>query len=544
MATDYTKLKVADLRVELKNLGLPQTGLKAELVARLDEAQRDNAEAASPPVESATPQTADPSLAAEGPPLLLPADVATTQLSATQTPADASVTSAPTEIRQDYQDRHERSGSPPPQSDTIMQEPERMAECNDDDGDENAIMQDAPTPDERSGLDPAANAHVVEKDIGRSIHPATNALYVKNLMRPLRPQDVRDYLAELATPPDSPQDDNLVKDFFLDAVKTHAFVVFSSTAAASRVRSRLHDRVWPNETNRKPLWIDFIPPDRFQDFVATEEGAGGRSNSRWEIEYVTGKDQIEAELVDVATGPRLHDRPRSISPRGGEHLSAIPTGPAADSYVGVQGAPTGPRNLMEPQGRFGRQELDRAPFDRQGGPRRDFDADMVETRTYPGITFKPVSRDLADSRLDAIAKAKSKFYNDSHLSGASKEYRRYYFDNGDMLVDRGPEIFLGIRPPHRERERQREMGNFSGGGGGGGGGFGRRGGGRGRGGGGGRGRHPRRHGGGGGRGGGPGDFAMHHGVPRGGDRFRPPPRQGARGPDMDGGSSRYGRDRY
>ena len=45
--TDWAKLKVVDLKAELKNRDLPQHGLKADLVARLEEADQETAEKGS-----------------------------------------------------------------------------------------------------------------------------------------------------------------------------------------------------------------------------------------------------------------------------------------------------------------------------------------------------------------------------------------------------------------------------------------------------------------------------------------------------------------
>ncbi|KAH8165295.1 hypothetical protein CIB48_g2943 [Xylaria polymorpha] len=111
------------------------------------------------------------------------------------------------------------------------------------------------------------------------------------------------------------------------------------------------------------------------------------------------------------------------------------------------------------------------------------------------------------SVADILAQAKDPRYS---YDEPGREYQRYYFERDDVLVNRGPEIFLGIRPPHREKER-RELARTGGsdhrdrnfrerrgplgppGAGGGGGG-----------------RRRRR-------------AVRPHGVPRGGDRFRPGP---------------------
>ncbi|KAJ2965286.1 hypothetical protein NUW58_g10913 [Xylaria curta] len=136
------------------------------------------------------------------------------------------------------------------------------------------------------GMRDSSHSVSPERDIEPSIHPATCALYIKNFMRPLRPQAVQDHLLELATPANAPFDSSIISNFYLDNIRTHAFAVFTSVSAASRVRTALHKRVWPDETNRKALWIDFIPPECFEDWIDTEQQARDRGNMpRYEVVY-------------------------------------------------------------------------------------------------------------------------------------------------------------------------------------------------------------------------------------------------------------------
>ena len=346
-----------------------------------------------------------------------------------------------------------------------------------------AATADEAQPDQQ----PQANAQAEpERDIEPAVHPATSALYIRNFMRPLRPQTVREHLLGLATPSGAPIDDSTIVEFYLDAIKTHAFVVFNSISAASRVRTALHDRIWPDETNRKPLWVDFVPPEHFADWVDMEQGSssGRGSNNRFEVFYEEDQDgHVIARLREAGAAPPAAKRPPSQPPQPERQLS-IPTGPSRP-YPGVEGAPLGPRGFQQ-GGRGGQVHPSRM---------ERLSQDALTTRAYPTISYKPVSEELAERRLSTLSEAKTRDYDRDF----GKDYKRYYFENGDFLVDRGPEIFLGIRPPHRERERRREQGGGrrGGGGGGGGGGGRRRGGGR--------------------RGGPP----IYHGVPRGGDRFRP-----------------------
>ncbi|KAI1108273.1 hypothetical protein F5Y14DRAFT_94635 [Nemania sp. NC0429] len=625
---DYSKMKVVELKAELKRLGLPQGGLKAELVSRLEEAAAAT-ESPSPtseppaevtatavtalpattepnatqPSEDAEPTSDAPQASKDEPTQELQAEPATAVVQDTsgdeagaQMISNATISETPSlpaaEVAQDGQKRKRRSTTPPPADEAVRkrlrpddsdmardtasdsvssrQEPTERATEHADPVPAPDVSMDVSkdeghtykVPDEHQGLIDREPAHFVdeaedthmghggsaaanisdsrvghaedsemadattaslrhnahpfpddgpeleardvtsspspEPDIDPSLHPATCALYIKNFMRPLRPQAVQDHLLELATPANAPLDPSIIVNFYLDNIRTHAFAVFASVSAASRVRTALHKRVWPDETNRKALWIDFIPRECFDDWIDIEQQARNRGNMpRYEVIYDRDSEgNVVASLEETDANQTARRGPVSPVAQTDRKIS-IPTGPSLPS--GIENAPTGPRNPYSyngPSATFsGRQDRSEQGF--------------IKTKSGPPILYRPVAADISQRRLDCLSQAKDQYYIEEPEK--DKEYHRYYFEREDVLVNRGPEIFLGIRPPHREKER-RELARAGGidsrggrgyrdrrgafgppGGGGGGGGGGRR-----------RRRAPRAH-----------------GFPRGGDRFRP-----------------------
>ncbi|KAI0525768.1 hypothetical protein F5B22DRAFT_252582 [Xylaria bambusicola] len=596
---DYSKMKVVELKAELKRLGLPQNGLKAELVSRLEEAAASETPAepaetadisethpsedvepvneTSEMVEAASPTQENPAESVVAPAQAGSADDTPAQVTSTATVSEEPSLPA-TEVVQDVHKRKRRSITPPPSEDaarkrlrpddsdlnhdaslnpasssdktskleneaadhTSMLDADADADISAEKAD--VSMDKAPEPtkesisrniDSTNEVDEIGDTHAAnnggatttvdsledpedgvmvddeatrtgaldqdqekrspspERDIEPSMHPATCALYIKNFMRPLRPQAVQDHLLELATPANTPLDPSIIVNFYLDNIRTHAFAVFTSISAASRVRTALHKRIWPDETNRKSLWIDFIPPEYFEDWISTEQQARDKGNMpRYEVIYERDSDDSMTVRLEE-TDANQPTRRVPVSPVAHpDRRPSIPTGPSRPS--GIENAPTGPRN----------------PYAHNGPPvmyadRQDrLDSGFIKTRSTPQILYRPVASEVTNRRLDCLAQAKDPHYDEE----SGKDYHRYYFEREDVLVNRGPEIFLGIRPPHREKER-RELARTGGGdvrdrsfrdrrgafGPPGGGGGGRR----------------RRN------------RAPRHGVPRGGDRFRP-----------------------
>lgn len=254
-----------------------------------------------------------------------------------------------------------------------------------------------------------------------SLHAPTSALYIRELMRPLRSEAMEQHIIDLVTPSGKESDSDLIRDFYLDQIRTHAFVLLTSVSAAQRVRAALHNQVWPNERNRKPLWVDFIPTESVKDWIVREESAP--RSARWEVVY----DQDGGNAVAVHREVGTDSKPFSRPP---------PTGPAATSnpvYPGIEAAPRGPRG---------------------GGGRPPYQHPNVrQTETSPPLAYTPKDEDVARRRVENMRS----FYARDPPADLGKDYHRFTFESADAFVDRGREVFIGIRPPHRQKEHEERL---------------------------------------------------------------------------------------
>ncbi|KAI9712062.1 MAG: hypothetical protein M1820_001771 [Bogoriella megaspora] len=254
-------------------------------------------------------------------------------------------------------------------------------------------------------------------DTTPAVHPATSALYIRELMRPLRAGDLREHLVALSTPPnaESENDDSIIDLFHLDTIRTHCFVKFQSVKEASRVRSALHNRTWPAERTRKPLWVDFVPEEKVDDWIRMEEDAAigsGRGGKRWEVTYEEGKDgATEAVFQEVGPGGSAAPRNAPLGPRASF---------AETRHGSIAQAPASPVTTRE-----------------QSKPFQTLDQLFTSTTAKPKLYYLPVSKDLVDKRLDEFDSLTSK--EAPTQAGRFDEMRRFTFEDGDVLVDAGPE---------------------------------------------------------------------------------------------------------
>jgi chemotaxis protein histidine kinase CheA len=277
---------------------------------------------------------------------------------------------------------------------------------------------------------PVQDVAMVDATVEPAIHPATCSLYIDGLMRPLQPNGLRNHLISLASTPETPSAADLVKQFWLDPIKTHCFVQFSDIAAASRVRSSIHGTVWPNERNRKSLWADFIPDEKIQEWIRTEEASRNRPGpaARWEIQYKSNEDGTTAVLAEAGSTSR-------------------PGPPKALEAGFNRTPPSGPRgSIAQPDRRS--SNAPPAPPERLGHGFKPLDELFESTTTKPKLYYLRVPREVADKRLDQFDELIRK---GQFPRRGGDEMRRISFEDEDRFVDGGPEYGPGARQNRRGR---------------------------------------------------------------------------------------------
>lgn len=278
----------------------------------------------------------------------------------------------------------------------------------------------------------AKDISMEDTDVEPALHPATTTLYIDGLMRPMQPTALRNHLISLASTPGTSPNPGVIQEFFLDAIRTHCFVSFSDVAAASRVRSALHGKIWPpNESNRKNLWADFIPQEQISEWIRIEQASNDRPGPpvRWEVRYEDTQNGKSATLAEA--GPNSRSRP-APNPRETGFNRTPPLGPRG-SMAQAERRPSNvpPRRASQPGQGF-----------------KPLDELFKSTTAKPKLYYLPVPRRVADKRLDRFDELLDK---GSIQRRGGDETRRITFEDEDYFVDIGPEY--GARALQRRQER-------------------------------------------------------------------------------------------
>ncbi|KAJ5737498.1 uncharacterized protein N7483_002623 [Penicillium malachiteum] len=275
---------------------------------------------------------------------------------------------------------------------------------------------------------PSQDVTMEDAVVEPALHPATAALYIDGLMRPLQPNALRNHLVTLATAPGSDPKPEIIQDFFLDAIKTHCFAGFADVAAASRVRAALHGTVWPNERNRKTLRADFIPEAQIKEWIQTEESSRDRAGPpvRWEVRYEPGEDEV-IQAVLSESGPNSRAAPPSRPRESGFNRTP----------------PLGPRGSVTQADRRPSITAPPAPPSRPGQGFKPLDDLFESTTTKPKLYYLRVPRQVADKRLDQFDDLLKK---GTFPRRGGDDMRRISFEDEDYFVDGGAEYGVKNMP--------------------------------------------------------------------------------------------------
>lgn len=97
-----------------------------------------------------------------------------------------------------------------------------------------------------------------------SEQPATAFLHITNLSRPFTIPDLKDVLSKHGT----------FDDFWIDNIKSHAYIHYSTTEQATTARDALNGLHWPSD-NSRALKVDFVPDMKADISSVNNDGDGG-----------------------------------------------------------------------------------------------------------------------------------------------------------------------------------------------------------------------------------------------------------------------------
>ncbi|KAK6336120.1 hypothetical protein TWF696_001687 [Orbilia brochopaga] len=227
--------------------------------------------------------------------------------------------------------------------------------------------------------------------VSPSIHPATRALYIRELVRPLQESQLKSHLIQLASSRASesgPADDSVLEMIYLDGIKTHCFAIFATVQACSRARNGVHGKLFPNEKNRKVLFADYVPEEKVDAWIAREKQNRG---VRYVVTYGDSDDGVEA----------IHEEYSGMgnATYGSNYTAGGPRGSIGSAGVPERGrapadAPAGPR------GRGGSGMAGTGANAAPAGARVvSLDELFLCTKTKPKIYYKPVDEATVKERI-------------------------------------------------------------------------------------------------------------------------------------------------
>ncbi|KAK9462994.1 uncharacterized protein V1516DRAFT_671701 [Lipomyces oligophaga] len=430
---NYASLKVVELKELLKTRGLPSSGVKKDLVERLEGADRSEViheSSAAAEEDNETKDERDGNGFEDGTEIPTKAVLKNDAAGEVDVPvlvrdADADAISEPVNLKDDKHKIESKTGS----SDLQNTEGE-----NGNLNDQAAVLQHSTKQESTTGMNPEdivdlshiatepsntatisdtvtsqVNKRRAEEEIGETFKRskdqsppadgvitevtaeplsssakfhATKSIYIQNFSRPLNIPSLKKYLEAAAG--------ESLAFFWIDSIRTHCFAVFESIAGATKVQELVYNSTFPvDEKGRNPLITEFIPDEKVTEFIELEESADGRGK-RWVVD-ITGETADGVLLVEAG-----------LSGRPGRSGRQIPN--ALTSRIASMPNPLGlARDIREfDADANANKSKGRSSDFRIVGASGESESNRKQTNARPRIYYSEAPRDLVQARLSKL----------------------------------------------------------------------------------------------------------------------------------------------
>ncbi|KAJ2754996.1 hypothetical protein GGI19_001988 [Coemansia pectinata] len=356
-----SELKVADLRKELAARDLPTTGLKKDLVQRLEEALA----AAGTPVQSSGGGGEEEDEDEEE----------------NNDHIDLMPVEETTELEHDAPD-------------IAMVDEAHSDEAIATGNDESAEMMDDDDVHEverkrKAGEQASRDSHMETDDVAGALTQPTSgdSLYIKNLERPLTVYRLKEMLGKYG----------VVDDVWLNSIKTRGYASFEKTEQAMSAHAAINGKKFPPE-HGKVLECGFITRTRVKELIVDEEASS---------EFVRNVDLVTVPveggncgvaLVNSKSSP-ASKKQKTDRVKGDKPVDKAATLAAETSVSLITAAAAAAANEAKSAGAHGRRD-DRArrTSDTRGGEsdarspmRSERGGRTLVTKTQPRITYRPLT---------------------------------------------------------------------------------------------------------------------------------------------------------
>lgn len=170
----------------------------------------------------------------------------------------------------------------------------------------------------RSNSSVSGDATPKERIVPPSLKPATTSLRIDRFLRPFTLKAVQELLAKTGT----------VSDFWMDQIKTHCYVTYSSVEEAVATRDALYNLQWPTNGGRQ-LIAEFVDPQEVKKHIEAPPQSPGPTTPGTQTTALPFQRQPpgpppQSRKPTTTSGPKLPPPPPGPPPAAAKEMLPPP----------------------------------------------------------------------------------------------------------------------------------------------------------------------------------------------------------------------------